>query len=220
MLGRMGGGSRARATAAAGCLLIAAGFAILMGIITAEALFPVPYDTAENTVSDLASTWQPGSVVRQPSATIFNLTMIGSGLLIAAGSLFYRRAAGARGVWIPLLVLGVAVFLVGIFPGENIDGTPSSQGVHPIVSMIAFLSGGLTGILAFRVTSAPFRHLSLALGGIAIAFLIMSGPLENTTLGSGGVERWVAYPVVLWLVAFGGYLLGPGTASRLEAVGK
>lgn len=193
---------------AAGCLLIAAGFAILMGIITAEALFPVPYDTAQDDISDLASTWRPEDVVRQPSATIFNLTMLGSGLLIAAAALLSRRAATARRIWIPVLVLGVAVFLVGVFPGENIDGTPSSQGVHPIVSMIAFLSGGLAGVLAFGATAAPFRWVSLALGATSLASVLLSGWLGDTDLGGGGIERWVVYPVVLWLVAYGGYLLG------------
>jgi hypothetical protein len=31
----------------------------------------------------------------------------------------------------------------------------------------------------------------------------------------GGVERWVAYPVVLWVIGMGGYLLGYG--SRVKA---
>jgi hypothetical protein len=26
-------------------------------------------------------------------------------------------------------------------------------------------------------------------------------------IGDGGTERWVAYPVVLWLVGIGGYML-------------
>ena len=25
-------------------------------------------------------------------------------------------------------------------------------------------------------------------------------------LGEGGLERWIVYPIVLWLVAFGSYL--------------
>ena len=33
-------------------------------------------------------------------------------------------------------------------------------------------------------------------------------------LGDGGIERWVAYPVVLWLVAFGGYLAGRGSGAQ------
>ena len=40
----------------AGVLLSIAGAAILMGIITAEALYPAPYNTAQNTISDLGGT--------------------------------------------------------------------------------------------------------------------------------------------------------------------
>jgi len=31
-------------------------------------------------------------------------------------------------------------------------------------------------------------------------------------LGGGGVERWVAYPIVIWLIGFGEYL--PGLSSK------
>jgi hypothetical protein len=54
------------------------------------------------------------------------------------------------------------------------------------------------------------------LGIIALVFAI--GP--NITpavafLGVGGAERWVVYPIVLWLIGFGGYLIGtsPDTTS-------
>ncbi|KAA0273975.1 MAG: hypothetical protein EDQ89_03275 [Acidobacteria bacterium] len=104
--------------------------------------------------------------------------------------------------------------------GENVDGAPSTQRAHPIVSTIAFLSGGLTGILAYRTTSAPVRCLLLALGGIAILSVALSGWLGDTDLGRGGVALWVVYSVVLWLVAFGGYPLGGGAASRLGAAAR
>ena len=33
-------------------------------------------------------------------------------------------------------------------------------------------------------------------------------------LGEGGIERWIVYPIVLWLVAFGSYLMAtPATRS-------
>ena len=41
---------------AAGALLFLAGAVVLMGIITAEALYPADYSTAANTVSDLGGT--------------------------------------------------------------------------------------------------------------------------------------------------------------------
>jgi hypothetical protein len=34
----------------------------------------------------------------------------------------------------------------------------------------------------------------------------VNGPVA--ILGIGGLERWVAYPVALWVTGFGGYLLG------------
>ena len=40
---------------AAGALLFLAGAVVLMGIITAEALYPADYSTAANTVSDLGA---------------------------------------------------------------------------------------------------------------------------------------------------------------------
>ncbi len=27
-------------------------------------------------------------------------------------------------------------------------------------------------------------------------------------LGLGGLERWIAYPILLWITGFGGYLMG------------
>jgi hypothetical protein len=47
---------------------------------------------------------------------------------------------------------------------------------------------------------------------------LLTGSLGDTRLGEGGIERWIAYPTVLWLVAFGGYLLavGPEELRRTE----
>jgi hypothetical protein len=39
---------------------------------------------------------------------------------------------------------------------------------------------------------------------VASVFLLEWGPFARLDLG--GVERWMVYPVLLWLVGFGGYL--------------
>jgi hypothetical protein len=64
-----------RRRATSGVLLLLAGAAILMGIITAEALYPAPYHTDANTISDLGGTEPPEGLVLQPSAAIFDATM-------------------------------------------------------------------------------------------------------------------------------------------------
>ncbi len=203
-----------RAAAVAGVLLLLAGAAILMSIITAEALFPRSYSTAQNAISDLGSTFQPGDEVREPSATIFNSAMIVTGLMVAAASLAVRRALPGRALPVSIAAMGTCIFLVGIFPGTVEGGEPSSSGVHPIVALLAFLSGGLAAILAGRRTRPPFRYISILLGVLALLSLALSGWLSDTRLGEGGIERWVAYPTVIWLIAFGGHLLGRASASR------
>jgi hypothetical membrane protein len=197
-----------------GALLILAGVTILMAIVTGEALFPAAYTTSQNTISDLGSTWQPGGIVREPSATVFNTAMLASGLMVVAAAVTYWRAYRSRSVAVALLLLGVGMLGVGLFPGTEIGGHPSSAGLHPPLSMLTFTAGGLCGVLAYRVTTAPFRYVSGALGLLSLGSLVLSGPLAAGELGAGGVERWVVYPVVLWVVAFGGYLLGAGPPAR------
>src|SRR4029450_7524957 len=85
---------RSRDATLAGVLLSLAGVVILLGFITAEALYPGRYTTHTNTVSHLAASEPPASVVLQPSAAIFHLTMVGTGAMILAGAWFAARGLG------------------------------------------------------------------------------------------------------------------------------
>jgi hypothetical membrane protein len=76
-----------------GGLLLVAGATILMGIITAEALYPGTFSTGANEISDLGGTRPPNSVILQPSATIFDASMVLIGVLVMAGSWFVHRAS-------------------------------------------------------------------------------------------------------------------------------
>jgi hypothetical membrane protein len=188
-----------------GGLLFVAGATILMGIITAEALYPGTFSTGTNEISDLGGTRPPNSVILQPSATIFDVSMMLIGVLVFAGSWFVQRAFGRRSVTIPLAVLGVAALGVGLFPGNT--GTP-----HAIFAMVTFISGGIAAISTARLTRAPFRYLSFFLGAASLAtlgmYMLLGDGSPMALLGIGGVERWIVYPVVLWITAFGGYLSG------------
>ncbi len=188
-----------------------------MGIITAEALFPRTYGTARNAISDLGSTFEPGGEVRQPSAAIFNTTMIVAGLMIATAGVVLGRAARGRALPIGIAALGACAFLVGVFPGTVEGGEPTSTGVHPIAALLTFAIGGVTAIVAGLRSRPPFRQLSILLGAVALLGLVLSGTLADTRLGEGGIERWVAYPIVVWLIAFGSYLLGSTGAASAAA---
>lgn len=53
------------------------------------------------------------------------------------------------------------------------------------------------------------------LTALATYFLLgESNPLWS--LGVGGAERWVAYPVILWLLGYGGYVAGRGSVPELS----
>jgi hypothetical membrane protein len=197
----------------AGALLLAAGATILMGIITGEALYSEIYTTHDNEISDLGATRPPDSVSYQPSSTIFNMVMIATGAMLIVAALAQNRAFGSRRVTISTLLLGIGVLGVGIFPGNR-------DPWHGIFALVAFVSGGVAAMLSAHVQSGPFRVVSLLLGATTLGWLIFaivaSGTPVFDELGDGGVERWVAYPVVLWMVAFGGYLLAPVNKSSVD----
>jgi hypothetical protein len=78
--------------------------------------------------------------------------------------------------------------------------------------MVTFISGGIAAISAARLMSAPFRYLTFLLGAASLAtlgmYMLLGEGSPMALLGIGGVERWIVYPVVLWITAFGGYLSG------------
>ncbi|MEA5388296.1 DUF998 domain-containing protein [Haloarculaceae archaeon H-GB11] len=183
-----------------------AGFVGLMGIITAEVLYP-DYSTRQD-ISDLGSTRPPNPIIHEPSATIFNATMLVTGALVVLAAYFVYRSRDSRGFPLALAVFGVGAFGVGVFPGNV---TPW----HGLFAMLTFVSGGITVVLSARVVSRPFSFLCGLFGGISLFVLIsvfvyglvVGGPSPLEPLGPGGIERWVVYPLIVWLPAFGGYLL-------------
>jgi hypothetical membrane protein len=180
-----------------------------MGIITAEALYPAAYSTHRNTVSDLAA-MRPRNLVLQPSAAIFNWTVIGTGILVITAAYFLHRALSRRGTTVPVALLGVGILGVGIFPGNHLAP-------HQLASLLAFTAGGAAAILSWKAQPRPLRYLSLLLGAASLLSLVVGiffitwAPAAR--LGEGGVERWVVYPVVLWMVIFGASLASGSRAD-------
>jgi hypothetical membrane protein len=186
-------------TTYAGLLLFVSGSIILMGIITAEAFYPSGYTTANSEISDLGATVRPNSVSYQPSATIFNYTMMLAGLMTAIAALLQHRWYKKHLFTIPLLLLGIGMLGVGFFPGNR-------DPYHGIFALLTFNMGGLMAIASFKIVSAPFSYIGIVFGLITIITLYTAS-FFIPIIGDGGTERWVAYPVVLWLMGLGGYML-------------
>ncbi|WP_232700696.1 DUF998 domain-containing protein [Halobacterium wangiae] len=200
-------GASRDAEAAAGALLFLVGGVALLGIITAEVLYP-GYTTLQE-ISDLGASRPPNSVIYQPSASIFNATMLVSGALVLAGTFFAHRSLERRAVTVPLALFGAGIFGVGFFPGNVVPW-------HGLFALLTFVSGGFSAVLSARVVEGPFQYLCVAFGAFSLAVLASvfvlgeSNPL--LVLGLGGVERLVVYPILVWVTGFGGYLLGQASA--------
>jgi len=100
-----------------GTLLFLAGSFILMGITTAEAFYPSGYTTANSEISDLGATIPPNSVSYQPSANIFNSTMLVTGLMILVAAFYLHKQFKKYLFSIPFFLFAIALTGVGIFPG-------------------------------------------------------------------------------------------------------
>lgn len=183
----------------AGLALLIAGIVVFMGIITAEAYYPALYTTNGNEISDLGATRPPNSLIYQPSALIFNLSMILTGLLVLTSVYHLAKSSTKKSLTIPLCLFGIGVLGVGLFPGNT---TP-----HPYFAILTFASGGIAAVLSSKVTHGYFRYVAISLGVVALFSLLFNG-LFVSSIGSGGIERWIAYPITLWMTGFGGYLLG------------
>ena len=186
-----------------GLLYFFAGAIVLMGIITAEAFYPSGYSTFKNEISDLGATRQPNSVSFEPSSTIFNTIMLLAGIKILVASFYQHKYFKKFLFTIPVMLFGFGLVGVGIFPG-NI------RPYHGMASMLTFLSGGFCAIASFKIVTLPFKYISILFGSIALftfSMAVFASASLISFIGIGGMERWVAYPIMLWLTGIGGYLM-------------
>lgn len=187
----------------AGLLFFLAGATIVMGIITAEIFYPVEYSISQNMISNLGSTRPPHSIIYQPSAGIFDNSMLIAGLMILFGSFFLYKTYPRNILVYSIAVLGIGTFGVGVFPAFH-------PYAHPITAFVAFFAGGISAVFSARVATSPFKYIACFLGIVSLTFLLLGVIFPQNivpVLGRGGTERWVAYPMMLWMTGFGGYLM-------------
>lgn len=174
----------------AGVLLCTGNIQFFLLMTIAAALYP-GYTIGTNYISDLGV---------GPTSVIFNgsIILLGICTLCAAILLFHHTPS-----WLFSSVLGLAGFaavLVGVLPGD--------LGVfHVIAAATTFLVGAIAAITAYHVVKPPFCYVGIILGLISLACFVLFAGSMFFSIGPGGMERLIAYPVILWGVAFGGYLM-------------
>jgi hypothetical membrane protein len=192
-----------------------AGVAIFVGavqfgicLILAEIYYP-NYNVSTNYISDLGATCptQQTCVVNQPTATIFDVSIALLGVLILIGAYFLQRAYGWKPASVMMALAGIGALGVGLFP-------ETTGIVHSIFSLVVFLFAGLSALVTARFQKKPLFYFSIILGLVTLAAEVLRIGNEYLGLGPGGMERMVAYPVLLWAVGFGGYLMATADTPR------
>jgi len=188
----------------AGALIFIGVLQWFMTVLAAETLFP-GYSSRANDLSDLASTVPPNISLVQPSAMLFNTTTFLIGLLVVISAFLIHRACKKRLFTALFAISGLAAMAVGVFPGDT-------GSIHALVAMAWFVTGPLSAIVAYGLVNKPFAYFSVAIGAFALIVLFSAIFVGQSSpflvFGRGGEERMLAYPVVLWMMAFAGYLIG------------
>jgi hypothetical membrane protein len=177
----------------AGLALFAGGAQFFLGLLIAETLYP-GYSVALNYISDLG-------VGPEPSRAIFSASVFLFGLLGLTAAVLLIRSPGDRVVPYMLLASGLGAMGVGLI-NEHI--TP----YHTLVAFLAFFMGGLVAVFSYRLVGWPLGFLSLVLGLIGLAALVLIGTGTNLGMGKGGIERMVLYPSLTWIIGLGAVLVG------------
>jgi len=183
----------------AGAFMFIGGVQFVIGMLLAEILYP-GYNVSGNYISDLGATCRDTCMIYQPSAFIFNTSAVFLGIFILLSSYLIWHEFKELLLSIFIGLSGLGAFGVGVFP-------ETAGIVHVIVSLITFLFAALSAIEARNFVEPPFTVFSVFLGIASLFALVLFGSQFYLGLGPGGMERMIAYPVLLWAIGFGGYLM-------------
>jgi hypothetical membrane protein len=163
-----------------------------------------PYSVITDTISDLGKTTSPRHVLMNAAFVLLGVVMSLGSLLIYQE---FRRASlvQQRGALVGFTVMGVAgvgAVLVGVFP-EN-----TSHALHLVGAVLA-IGGGIVAIFVLGwVLELPERLSTFTRfwAPVAMTALVLFACHRDFGIGAGTMERFAAYPVTIWLIAFGCYM--------------
>lgn len=171
-----------------GRMLLAIGSAqFIVSMLVAERLYP-GYSPLRNYISDLGA-------LKAPTYLLFNMSVVLLGALGLIAAYLLRREIGKIAT-VFLLIASIGAIGVGIFPEDY--GTP-----HGISALLAFLFGALAVASMGVRRGGLYKPFGLAIAAVSLIALALFVPRVNTPLGVGGIERLVAYPVLIFFVAYG-----------------
>jgi len=181
-----------------GVLFLVLGAAFIVSTMLAASIAP-GYDMHGGKISDLG--------VIGETAALFNVLLIAIGVLnVVGGFLLYLTHDR---LWLLAIYLAAAIGSAGagVFP-------LSTGGVHGLFALLAFVAFNAEALGTATVVSGLTRVASVVAGTIGLIYVVImvigdsGNPAVFGAIGHGGSERMIAYPVMLWFLMFGGYLIG------------
>ena len=180
-------------------LLFAVLSAQFMTVIMLAAAMVDGYDFGASAISDLG--------VFPETALLFNASLVLVGVLNVAGGYYYYRVHGERWLFGLFALAGLGAVVAGLVPLDAGD-------LHSLGALFAFLFFNVQALGVATQVRGAMRYGSALAGVLGVVFLgvMIVGDAGNPgifgAINHGGAERMIVYPAMIWLVAFGGYLLG------------
>ena len=150
-----------------------------------------------------------------PAGVIFNSSLFLLGVLVILSAYLIQRAFKPsqprfenRFFWFLLTMTGVGAVGLGIF-------NESFGSAHVFFVRMLWVFSIAAAFMSYRIQKKPFAYFSVVLGAFiliaAIIFLstvYVSTSINHLGIGSGGMQRMIQYPILLWLLGFGAHLTG------------
>jgi hypothetical membrane protein len=180
----------------------------LVQIIVARA-WNTPYSWVNNQISDLGNTscgMYSDRYVCSPLHSLMNTSFITLGITMIVGSVLiyheFKRSRGKAAGFGLMGIAGVGALLVGLFP-ENVNTV-----LHTVGATSVFLVGNLSLIVLGISLEMPrvLKIYTVFSGAIALLALLVAEIHWHVLIGTGGIERVVAFPQSIWLIVFGIYM--------------
>ena len=191
----------------AGLLFIVAVVQYALAIVISEAVYS-GYSVGAQLVSDLGDWSLVGN-----NAAVFNTSAILYGLFVVVGAYYIQRVFKSRLFTSLLAINGVCSAIVGVV-ALNIS-SPS----HSLLGLIAFVTIAASAIMSYKFVKSPLSYVAVILGAVTLLAIVLFMLGQGSSgfylgLGLGGMERFIIYPVLLWLLGFGAYLIGDSSDTK------
>lgn len=172
-----------------------------MTVIMVAASMAPGYDFGGGAISDLG--------VIPETAILFNASLLLTGLLNVAAAYLLDLWRTRRWLFAVSVAAGIGAIGAGLVPLDR-------GAAHSLFALAAFLCFNVQAILSSRLVRRPMAALGIAAGLVGLLFVVImvigdaGNPAIFGPLGHGGAERMIVYPLLLWLLALGGSLMGRG----------